>query len=90
MATTAQVVADLQATNAQLVKISGEITAVQSSVDALHARIAELEEIISNNGEVPQEVVDAVAAVKAQAQAVDEQIPDLPTPPTPEVPPANG
>jgi hypothetical protein len=81
MATQAELVADLKAVLAQQQKTSGEITALQGSVDTLKAKIVELEAIIAAGGTVSQELVDAVAAVKAQAQTVDDQIPDVPTPP---------
>jgi len=81
MATQTQIAADLQTVLAQLKKTSAEIASVQAATDALNVKIAELEAIIASGGEASQELVDAVAAVKAQAQLVDEQIPDLPVPP---------
>lgn len=84
MATQAQLAADLRAVLAQQQKTLTEIQGVQSAVDTLKARVAELEAIIaSQGGEASQELVDAVAAVKAQAQTVDDAIPDAPTPPPP-------
>lgn len=80
MASQTQLAADLQAVLAQQKKTSAEIASVQAATDALNARIVELEAVIANGGEASQELTDAVAAVKAQAQALDDQIPDLPVP----------
>jgi peptidoglycan hydrolase CwlO-like protein len=81
MATQTQLAADLKAVLEQQKKTSVEITALQGSVDTLNTKITELEAVISAGGEASQELTDAVAAVKAQAQVVDDQIPDLPEPP---------
>lgn len=83
MATQAQLATDLAAVLVQLKKASAEIVGVQTATDVLTAKIAELEAIIAADGEASAELTEAVAAVKAQAQVVDEQIPDLPV-----VPPA--
>ena len=77
MATQAELVADLKAVNAQQVKTLGEIQTLQKSSDALAAKIVELEAVIAQGGVVTQTLIDAVAAVKAQAQIVDDQIPDV-------------
>lgn len=63
-------------------KTQGEIATLQGSVDTLNQKIADLESQVAAGGEASQELQDAVAAVKAQAQIVDDQIPDVPTPPT--------
>lgn len=87
MATQAEIVAILQDVLAQQKKTSAEITSLQAGVDTLKAKITELEAVIAAGDQASQELVDAVAAVKAQAQVVDDQIPDLPAPtpePTPE------
>ena len=76
MATQTELAADLKAVLAQQQKTAGEITAVQASVDTLKARIVDLEGQIAAGGTVSQELVDAVAAVKAQAQIVDDLNPD--------------
>jgi len=81
MATQIQLVADLKAVLAQQIKTSAEITAVQAATDLLNVKITELEAVIAAGGEASAELTDAVAAVKTQAQVVDEQIPDLPVPP---------
>jgi hypothetical protein len=78
----AEVVQDLQNIRNQLVKIGGETVSLQTNIDTLNVRIRELEDLLAN-AEVPQAIVDAVAAVKAQAQVVDDSVPDVPTPPTP-------
>lgn len=84
MATLNEVTADLQAATQRLVKIYDEVRGVQSSVDVLKTRVAELEAIIAN-GEAPQALVDALAALKTQVGVVDDAIPDVPAPPAPTV-----
>lgn len=41
-------------------------------------RVTDLEQIIANNpgGQIPQEVTDALEALKQQAQLVDDLVPD--------------
>lgn len=73
--------ATLRQVQAQLTKVAGEIAGVQSSVDMLNARIVELEAVIAADDEASQELVDAVQAVKDQAQLVDDAIPDAPVVP---------
>lgn len=80
MATQAELAADLRAVLDQQKKTSGEIATVQASVETLKKTITDLEAIIAAGGAVSQELTDAVAAVKAQAQLIDDQIPDAPTP----------
>jgi chromosome segregation ATPase len=77
MATQAELSADLKAVLAQQVKTQGEIATVQASVDTLKVQVADLQAIIDAGGTVTQELIDAVAAVKAQAQVIDDQIPDV-------------
>lgn len=87
MSSQKQLAADLVAISEQLKKTITEIRSVQGTVNDLHTKIDELEAVIAAGGEASQELTDAVAAVKAQAQLVDEQIPDLPViPPTPAAP----
>lgn len=78
MATQVELAADLQASVEQLKKTQGEIKAVQAATDTLKAKVKELEEIIANNpgAQAIAELVEAVAAVKAQTQVVDDEIPD--------------
>lgn len=85
MATQKELAAELVGVLSQQKKTSGEIAVVQASVDTLKEKIAELESIIAGAANADPELVDAVAAVKAQAQVIDDQIPDLPVPepPTP-------
>lgn len=84
MATQAELAADLRAVRAQQEKTGGEIATLQGSVDTLNAKIVSLEALLAAGGVVTQELIDAVAAVKEQAQIVDDQIPDVvPPPPTP-------
>jgi hypothetical protein len=81
MASNAELTADLKLVLAQQVKTAGEIATVQASVDTLNAKIVELEAIIAAGVTPSQELIDAVAAVKAQAQIIDDQIPDVVVPP---------
>ena len=71
----AQILRDVYA---QQQKTAGEIATLQGSVDTLNTRIAELETAVTAGGDASQELIDAVAAVKQQAQVVDDQIPDAP------------
>ncbi len=81
MATATELTADLKLVLAQQQKTVTEIQTLQSSVDTLNVKIVELEAIIAAGGEgITQELTDAVAEVKAQAQVVDDQIPDAPVP----------
>ena len=60
-------------------KTAGEIQALQASSNTLQATIATLEAELAAAqaaGTPSQALVDAVAAVKAQAQVVDDLIPD--------------
>lgn len=84
MSTQAQLAADLKLVLAEQQKTKAEIVFVQASVDTLTTKVAELQAIIDagNTGEASQELADAVAAVKAAAQQIDDLIPDLPPPTT--------
>jgi Xaa-Pro aminopeptidase len=84
MATQAELTADLKLVKAQQVKTAEEIAAVQAAQNLSLQKITDLEAVIAAGVTPSQELVDAVAEVKAQAQIVDELIPDLPVviPPT--------
>lgn len=71
MGNTDQALADLAAIKTQLSKIGGETS-------TLLQKITDLENA-ANNADTPQSVLDAIADVKAQAQVVDDQVPDAPT-----------
>lgn len=73
---TDQALADLQAINDKLQKIGTESSATLQ-------KVKELEEAAANNADTPQAVLDKIAEVKAQAQIVDDLVPDA-TEPTPE------
>lgn len=77
-ATQQELAADLRVVLEQQKKTQGEIAGVQTEVNTLKEKIIELEEIISSNptAEAIPELVQAVADVKAQAQVVDDGIPD--------------
>lgn len=73
-----EVAADLTSANELLVKVAGE-------ADKQNQKIVDLEAALANQDNASQELVDAVAAVKAQAAvvrsgiaAVDEKVPDAP------------
>ncbi len=82
MATQAELIQTLKDVSAQQKKSAGEIQAVQKSVDDLKAKIVDLEAAVAAGGSPSQDLTDAVADVKAQAQVVDDLIPDAPTPVT--------
>ena len=63
-------------------KVAGEI---EAQVAALEAQIAALAEA-SGNPEVPQEIVDGLASLRAIGDALDAKNPDLVVTPEPEVP----
>lgn len=81
MANQAELAADLRAVLTQQQKTSVEIATLQASVDVQTTKIAELEALLAAGGVITQELIDAVAAVKAQAQVIDDQIPDVLPPP---------
>lgn len=76
-ATQKELVADLQLVNARQIKTAGEIATLSKGSDVLAVRVKELEDIVAAGGEVTQELIDAVASVKTQAQVVDDLIPDV-------------
>lgn len=73
MATQAQLAQDLQAISAHITKIGTETT-------ALLAKVVELEAAVANGGQTTPEVDAALAAVKTQAQVVDDLVEDAPAP----------
>lgn len=83
MATQAELSADLRAVRAKQEKTAQEIADLQTAQNVAIQKIVQLEEVIAAGTAPSQELVDAVAAVKAQAQIVDDLIPDVGTPPTP-------
>lgn len=81
MATQAELTADLKSVTAQLKKLDGDTKALQTSVDTANAKIVELEALVAAGGTIGQELIDAVAEVKAAVQVVDDNVPEVPTPP---------
>ncbi len=82
--TQSEIAADLRLVVDQLKKSQGEIGVVQTEVTALKTKIDEMQKIIDGMGNAAtQELIDAADAVKAQAQVVDDAIPDPVIPPTP-------
>lgn len=84
MSTQAEQAQVLRNVLAQQQKTQAEIGTLQGSVDTLNQKITDLEAQVASGGDASQELIDAVAAVKAQAQIVDDQIPDVQTPPAEE------
>jgi len=80
MATQADMVTQLNAVLAQEKKTAEEIKAVQAASDVLKQRITDLEAIVAAGGDATPELEKAVADVKAQAQIVDDEIPDITAP----------
>lgn len=85
MATQSDMVAELKVANTQLRKVIEDAAGIQPAMDALTAKIAELEALIAAGGTIGQELVDTVAETKSLAQGVDDKIPERPVvpPPTP-------
>ena len=81
MATQKELSDDLKLVLDQQRKTAAEIKSVQEAQAVSLSKILELEALIAAGGTVTQELIDAVTAVKTQAQIVDDLIPDLPTPP---------
>ena len=67
----------LEELSAQLLSVSAQMAKAK---DEILSKIAELEAAVGNAGELPQEVVDAVAAVVGAAQQLDDIVPDAPPP----------
>ncbi len=70
----------------ELVLLKNQITKIGTETSATLQKAKDLEAIIQAGGEVSQEVKDALAALKAQAQLTDDLVPDASAPPTPESP----
>lgn len=85
MASQKELADGLLAVAEQQKKTRGEIQTVQKEVTTLKERIVELEALITAGGPVSAELQAAFDAVKEQAQIVDDEIPDVPTVPVPEV-----
>lgn len=83
MSKQSEAAATLNEVLAQQKKTAGEIAEVQKTVDVLKQKIAEMEQAA---GEVDPELQAAIAAVKQQAQIVDDLIPDVEPPPAEEPP----
>lgn len=77
--------AELAAQLAALKEQANKIAAEQGArADALAAEIKRLNDLLSQGGEVSEEVKTQLAAVQAAMQALDDSIPDVQPPPTPE------
>lgn len=73
----------LQLAVKQLNKLDGDTKVLQTSVDTANARIVELEAVIAAGDEASPELIAAVQAVKDAVQIVDDNVPEVPTPPNP-------
>lgn len=62
---------------ADIALIKGTLDKVSAETSTLLQKITDLENTAGNN-DTPQEVLDAIAAVKTQAEAVDALVPDAP------------
>jgi hypothetical protein len=83
--TQAEAAAQLKAVRAQQDKSVGEIDALQTESTAQLERIKALEALINAGGDVSPELATALKDVVDGQQAVDDKIPDAPTPvPVPE------
>jgi len=67
----ASITQDIKTVTAQLVKIGAESTITLQ-------KVADLEVALGNQDNASQELTDAVAALKTQAQVVDDLTPDAP------------
>ncbi len=85
MATQAESAAELRKANEQLRKLIADTAGIQPAVDALKAKIVELEALVASGNATQQELVDAIAETKTLTQTVDDNVPELPVtpPPTP-------
>lgn len=77
MATEQEVLADLAEVSTKLTKIGAETTITLQ-------KVIDLEAIIAAEGNIPESIVTAVAELKVQAQAADDLVPDVTTPPVEE------
>lgn len=80
MSTQAEAAETLREVLAQQQKTVGEIQTLQTEVTTLKVKIDELQAMLDNGGEVGEELQAAIDAVKAQAQIVDDAIPDVVVP----------
>lgn len=71
MADQTQATADVKAISAQLQKIGTESATMLEKITAL-------EEAAANQGNLSPELTEAIAEAKAQAQIVDDLVPDAP------------
>ena len=84
VATQSQVAEALRTAAQTMQKVSGEIQGLQTGIDTLNQKVAELQAVVDSQAEVSDELRDAVQAVQDAAQAADDLVPD--TPEVPDVP----
>lgn len=82
MATQAEVTATLKTAAGQQKKTIEEIKGAQVAMDALNAKIVELQALITSGtgGDASPELVEAANEVAALAHTADEALPDIPPP----------
>lgn len=77
MSTQAQAAQTLRDVLAREQKTAGEIQTLQTGVTDLKSQIAELQAQVADGGEVTPELQQAIDDVAAQAQVIDDLIPDV-------------
>lgn len=82
MATQKEIADQLLASVEQMKKAQAE---QRAQFDTLNQKIADLTAAVEAQGNASQDLVDAAASVKEEAQALDDMIPDDPTPGGPTV-----
>lgn len=68
---------------AQLALVQGQVAKIGTETAATLQKVADLEAALQNAGTVSPEVASALDALKVQAQAVDDLVPDAPAPTEP-------
>ena len=63
---------------AQLVQVGEKLDKVATETAALKQKISDLETVVGGMDQAPQELVDALEAVKSKAQSIDDLVPDQP------------
>jgi len=81
MSTQQELTTELRAANAQLRKLITDTGGLQPSVDALKLKISDLEALVAAGGTIGPDLVDAVAETRNLVGAVDDNVPELPSPP---------
>lgn len=64
----------------QIEALTTQVTKIGTEIGGLKQSVADLEAALAAAGSVPQDVLDKFDALKASVQAVDDLVPDVPTP----------